>query len=146
MKMLAWTVSLAVMASSSGARAQEVRVERSRGPVSVVGLALLALGVGGAGLGLSGLLTVSDTQGTLAQYTSAGAPTTSDDAAAASRLEARLAQGTTLAAVGWSVAGLGLMASLILLLVDAPAAPAVPRLALVPLGGGGGLISYSLSW
>lgn len=142
MRMSAWTVSLAVMASSSGASAQEVRLERGRGPASVVGLTLLALGVGGAGLGLAGLLAVSDTQGTLAQYTTDGAPTTSD-APASIHLEDRLRQGTTLAVVGWSVAGVGLLGGLVLLLLDAPAAS---HLALSPLWGGGAMISYSLAW
>jgi len=142
MRMSAGMVGLAVMASSSGASAQEVRLERSRGPVSVVGLTLLALGVGGAGLGLSGLLAVSDTQGTLAQYTTDGAPTTSD-VAAAIRLEGRLRQGTTLAVVGWSVAGVGLLGGLALLLLDAPA---TSLLSVSPLWGGGAMISYSLAW
>ena len=135
-------MALVVLVGTIGApRAEEARVERSRGPASVVGLTLLALSVGGAGLGLSGLLISSDAQGALAPLALEGAPTSSE-ALISERLEQRLQLGTTLAAAGWAAAGIGLVGGIILLVVDAPTAP---QLAVIPIRGGG-LVSYSFSW
>lgn len=131
-------VGVLVVLVSGGARGEEVR---TRGPASTVGLSLLALGVGGAGLGIAGLVSMSEAQRILGSYTKDGAPITSD-ALASEKLEQRTSDGTTLAAIGWAVAGVGLAGGLILLLADAPRAV---RLGLVPVPGGG-LISYSLSW
>ena len=127
-----------VVLASGGARGEEAR---ARGPASAVGLSLLALGVGGAGLGIAGLVSMSEAQRILDLYTKDGAPITSD-ALASEKLEQRTSDGATVAAIGWAVAGAGLAGGLILLLADAPRAA---RLGLVPVPGGG-LISYSLSW
>jgi hypothetical protein len=126
---------------AASARGEEVTSKHARGPLSVAGLSLLALGVGGAGLGVAGLVSLGDTQRLLSLYTAAGAPT-SNDAATSQKLEERGTGATVAAAIGWSVAGAGLVGGIILLLVDAPAPVS---LALTPVPGGG-LISYSLCW
>jgi hypothetical protein len=143
MRTSACVAALVVVVSAGGVRAEEPQpqLRQGRGVATVAGLSLLALGLGGAGLGIAGLLNTSESQAMLTRYV-VGEGGTSDPGGS-DVLEQRVTQGTILAAVGWVAAGVGLLGGVLLLLVDTPSAPHV---AFIPLQSGGGLISCAVTW
>ena len=141
MRTSACVAALVVVVSAGGVRAEDAQPRQGRGPLTVAGLSLLAVGVGGVGLGIAGLLNTSESQGMLNRYVIGDGGTS--DPNGSDVLEQRINQGATLAAVGWVAAGVGLLGGLLLLLVDTPSAPHV---AFIPLQSGGGLISCAVTW
>lgn len=134
LKPLALLLALAVAAGPAPARAQ-ASATAPRGWLSALGVGLVALGVGGLGVGVAGVTSHLDAQRVLQAYVPEGGAPAAEDAAMVARLEARAAEGTLLAAVGFGAGGLVLGAAVACLLLDGPAPAAT--VAFIPTAGGG---------
>lgn len=119
-----WTrwVSLIVVLAlmPSVARAEGEVAPRSRGFLTGLGLGLLVVGLGGAGLGAAGVATSVDSVRLLNGFTQ---PLQGEDVTSYRVVEKRMLEAMPLMVAGFVTAGVGLVGAILCLVLDAPKAP-----------------------
>jgi hypothetical protein len=132
MKPSALALLVVVVLGATPARAEPVR---GRGFLTGLGIGLLTVGFAGSGLGLAGLISANDAAAKLRVFPT---PPPEAESAAVRALLTRSADNTSLAAVGFVMAGVGVIGGILCLALDSP--PPVASVAFAPTPGGGAFV------
>lgn len=125
-------VAVVVGLVSGGARAEDGMT--SRGPLTGVGIGLLAVGAVGLGLGAAGTVGFTDLNASIAATWPDGVPHDGSGDAAFRALDARRQADLTVLGVGYAMLGVGLIGGIVCLLLDMPRPLTV---GFAPVKGGG---------
>jgi hypothetical protein len=113
---------------------------RGRGWLTGVGLGFVALTFGGVGLGVGGLLQMSDANTLLTAYVGNGRTPLADEAEVVNDLRARAGAGQSLATAGFVIGGAGLVGAVVCLVLDGVWAGRPVDVAFAPAPGGGAFV------
>jgi len=140
---LALAVVLAATSAEAGAPTPSPAVQR--GWLTGLGLGLIGTGVASATLGLGFLMTGNDADALLgAYYRTPNSAPLPDEAAAVKLIEERRNGAYAASGASFVVGGVMVAGGIVCLLLDGRT-PA-PAVSVLPLPGGGGLVSVGLRW
>lgn len=131
-----WVALVVVLGLAPGVARAEERQER--GFLTGLGISLLAVGLGGAGLGVGGLAGMLDAQRLVAAFRN---PLPVEDVPSRLSIEKRATDAQGVMTAGFIVAGVGLAGAIVCLMLDMPKAPV--QVSVLPTLQGGA-VSLSL--